>query len=311
MASNNLFQSLRRLTCFAAIADAGSVKGGATRLGLSVPVVSTALAELEEELGVKLAVRSTRKLALTRTGQQVHEHAQRMLEAADRALNESELGSDVEGELRMTLPVELASRWLPGMLREFHDRYPRIALTIDTDDSVVPLHSSEYDIAIQASYQAPASTADTGLRRSRIPLGRIELTCVASRRLKLSWSGNSVMMNTALIEQKQRGDELIAVDKKTGQIVRVFGRSLIRTNNHESALALVKSGLGAVMLMQISVAEDLADKRLVRVLPQHDFGHLRLEAKLRDSMPSPATRAFVEFLKERCSADSRWRQALL
>lgn len=311
MSSNNLFQSLRRLTCFAAIADAGSVKGGATRLGLSVPVVSTALSELEEELGVKLAVRSTRKLVLTRTGKEVHEHAQRMLEAAHLALNESEPGRDIEGELCMTLPVELASRWLPGLLREFHQRYPRIALTVDTDDSVVPLHSSEYDIAIQASYVAPTGAVDTGLRKSHVPLGRIELICVARQRLKLSWSGNSVMMNTALIEQKNRGDALIAVDNKTGQMVSLFGRSLIRTNNHESALALVKSGLGAVMLMQISVADDLANKQLVRVLPRHDFGHLRLEAKLRDSMPSPATRAFVDFLKERCNADSRWGKALL
>ena len=137
MAAGPIFQSMRRLACFAAIADAGSIKGGATRLGLSVPVVSTALAELEEELSVLLAVRSTRKLELTEAGLEVYQHAQVMLSSADNALAVATSDRVTHGHLRITTPVELSSQWLPQHLHKFHEAFPGIEITIDADDTVV------------------------------------------------------------------------------------------------------------------------------------------------------------------------------
>jgi len=120
MSSGPIFQSMRRLACFAAIADAGSIKGGSQRLGLSVPVVSTALAELEEELNVVLAIRSTRKLELTTAGVVVYEHAQAMLTAADAALSAGTSERVANGKLSITAPVELSSHWLPKYLYKFN-----------------------------------------------------------------------------------------------------------------------------------------------------------------------------------------------
>ena len=295
--SGTVFPSLRRLTCFAAIADAGSIKGGAKRLGLSVPVVSTALTELEEELEIKLAVRTTRKLQLTTAGEEVYANALKMLESADIALGVSSSERVTNGELFITVPVELANHWLPVYLMKFHRAYPGITFTVDGEDSVVPLQSSEYDIAIQANYQAPNSTTDNRLTTPRIKMGTINLVCVAASRPRIRWQGSNAIMNTSLLGMKNRGDSLLAVDKKTSQTVHFRGTGSIKTNNYETALALARQGFGVVMVMDVSVSNDLANKKLTRVFPGYNFGHLNLELKLRDSLPSPPAKAFIRFME--------------
>ena len=79
-------QTVRRLTYFLAIADAGSIRGAAQTLGLSVPVLSTALSELEAELDVTLATRNTRQFTLTSAGEGVQAAVRNMLEAAGAAI---------------------------------------------------------------------------------------------------------------------------------------------------------------------------------------------------------------------------------
>lgn len=297
MSAGPIFQSMRRLACFAAIADAGSVKGGATRLGLSVPVVSTALAELEEELSVMLAVRSTRKLELTNAGEEVYKHAQVMMSAADTALNVATSNRVTNGRLRITVPVELGSHWLPEYLLKFHQAFPHIELSVDADDSVIPLHSSEYDVAIHAAYKAPNAVTDGTLKKTATVLGTINLVCVSAKKPRVRWQGSTAIMNNSLIELKERGDSLSAVDKKSANAIEIRGSKLIKTNSHETALSLVRQGLGVVLVMEKSAKEDLATRRLVKVFPSCNFGHLELELKVRDSLPSPPTRAFVNFMK--------------
>lgn len=299
MSASPIFQSMRRLACFAAIADAGSVKGGASRLGLSVPVVSTALAELEEELSVILAVRTTRKLELTRAGEEIYQHAQAMLSAADTALSTTTTDRVTSGQLRITVPVEMGSHWLPKYLLEFHRAFPGIELSVDADDSVVALHSSEYDIAIQANYQPPNATQDDRLVRSSIHLGTLGLMCVAAKKPRIRWQGSTAIMNSALIELKNRGDSLLAVDPRSTQTVHVRGRTTIHTNSHETALALARENLGVVLVMAVTAKAPLESNCLTRVFPSYNFGHLNIELKIRDSLPSPPARAFVNFIQSK------------
>ena len=102
------YQSLRRLAYFEAIAQAGSIRGAAQRLSLSVPVLSAALSELEEELNVTLAVRSTRSLELTDAGQRVYHDASLMMEAAFSALDHTDENQHLSGTVGVTMVAELA-----------------------------------------------------------------------------------------------------------------------------------------------------------------------------------------------------------
>src|ERR1700748_2030316 len=76
---------LKPLAVFAEVVDAGSMSGAARRLGMSPSAVSQTIRALEQQGGVTLLPRSTRKLALTEAGERYYPHCQRMLEAARAA----------------------------------------------------------------------------------------------------------------------------------------------------------------------------------------------------------------------------------
>lgn len=69
-------------------------------------------------------------------------------------------------------------------------------------------------------------------------------------------------VNKSLLEMKDRADSLLAVDKKTTQTVHFRGTGLLKTINHETAIALAREGLEVVLVMDVSAGEDLANKRL-------------------------------------------------
>jgi len=286
------YQTLRRLAYFAAIADVGSIRGAASRLGLSVPVVSTALAELEAELNVALAIRSTRNLDLTPAGEEIHRLANVMLGAADQALAYGVGDRPLTGKLAITLPVELASDWLPQRLVAFHEHHPKISLQIDANDKCVDLRNSPFDVAIRATHQQPWLTPD----KLPNPTGRIKLTCVARSYPNVLWEGNTGRLDAVLLTRPIDDPGLKAVNLTTAQQVRLIPNDIVTVNSKETAMAMARQGLGCVLVVADAVTTDFELQRLVPVFPELDFGWLAIQIVLRDSLPSPETRAFVEFL---------------
>ena len=155
-------QTLRRLAYFAAVAEAGSIRGGAERLGLSVPVVSEALSELEAELDVTLAHRTTRRFALTEAGRAVQAASAEMLRQAEALYRFRESANPLSGRLVVTLPVELAADWLSERLRAFSMLHPALDFTIEATDEVVDLGRRMVDVAIRTGYLPPGETAPGG-----------------------------------------------------------------------------------------------------------------------------------------------------
>ena len=78
---------LNALVVFAKVVEAKSFSEAARRLGMPVSTVSRRVAELEDQLGVRLLDRSTRNLRLTDLGSEVLEHAQRSAEASEAVQN--------------------------------------------------------------------------------------------------------------------------------------------------------------------------------------------------------------------------------
>src|SRR3954470_20383634 len=120
------------LLLFARVAELGSFSRAAERLGMPKSTVSRRVSALENQLGERLLVRSTRKLAVTEFGEAVLGHARHVAEdveaAASLAQNRQVLPS---GTLRMTMPPDLAHNLLGPMLSEFALRHPAIRLHLD------------------------------------------------------------------------------------------------------------------------------------------------------------------------------------
>ncbi len=109
---------LRALEIFATVAEAGSMTGGARRLGLSQSGVSQSVRQLEEALGVELIDRSVRPMALTRAGQDLHQRARRLLAEAGNVAQAARRAAHVgEPQLRIGLVDSLAVSVGPDLAR--------------------------------------------------------------------------------------------------------------------------------------------------------------------------------------------------
>ena len=122
---------LNALVVFAKVVEANSFSEAARRLDMPVSTVSRRIAELEEQLGVRLLERSTRKLQLTELGREVFEHAARSAQLRDtiESVVSSRL-SDISGTLRLSAPPSLSDTLLTPLVIAFQRQYPNVRVQI-------------------------------------------------------------------------------------------------------------------------------------------------------------------------------------
>src|SRR5688572_21566320 len=138
------------MTTFVRVAESGGFTAAAAQLGVSVSAVAKAVARLEDDLGVQLLVRSTRKVALNDEGRAFYARCLRILNDIEDA-EETVKGSRETpgGRLRMAVPVLFGRVALLPRLAEFHRRYPDIVLDVAFDDRPSDLIERGLDLAVQ------------------------------------------------------------------------------------------------------------------------------------------------------------------
>src|ERR1700738_656630 len=120
---------LAAMEAFVLVVDTGSFSAAARRLNLHPPPISKLGAQVEERLGVKLLVRTTRGLTATEAGLNYYERARRSIEEADEAeLAARGAGSSLTGKLRISAAVTFARIHLMPRLSEFLARHPELEM---------------------------------------------------------------------------------------------------------------------------------------------------------------------------------------
>jgi DNA-binding transcriptional LysR family regulator len=152
--------SLRQLRYVVAAADCGHVTDASKRLNVSQPSISSAIAELEAEVGVPLFIRHhARGVTLTPVGERVINEARLLLKhAQDFAQNAIELGDALKGEIAVGCFLTLAIRFMPGLLAGFSQRHPGITVTLhegDQEELLAMLQSGRIEFALAYGLSVP------------------------------------------------------------------------------------------------------------------------------------------------------------
>ena len=118
---------LNALLIFAKVVEATSFSEAARRLGMPISTVSRKVADLEDQLGVRLLERSTRQLRLTDVGADVLEHAQKGVEVSEAvdSVVSNQL-AEVKGTLRLSAPPSIADSLLAPLVTAFQASYPQV-----------------------------------------------------------------------------------------------------------------------------------------------------------------------------------------
>jgi DNA-binding transcriptional LysR family regulator len=179
-----LYEDLPSLALFAEVVRARSFSEAARRTGVAKSAVSKRIAQLEERLGVRLLVRSTRKLALTSEGAAVYEHCAALVEAADRAVAIASGASELpRGTVRINAPVTFAQMQLAPALAAFLREHGEIDLVLSADDRLVDVADGAFDLVIRITRLASTPALGSRTQPSASTSGALVTRRLASTRL--------------------------------------------------------------------------------------------------------------------------------
>ena len=149
---------LKQMEAFVAVALRASLTAAAKASGLTPAVMGRRLDALEERLGVKLLVRTTRRISLTHEGSAFLEDCQRLL--ADMANAEASVsagGVKASGHLRVTAPAGFGRRHVAPLVPRFRELHPEVTISLNLGDRVVDLAGEGFDCAVRVG-DMPDST---------------------------------------------------------------------------------------------------------------------------------------------------------
>ena len=156
-----------------------SFSAAARRLNVGQPAVSKMVAQLEERLGVKLLVRTTRGLTATEAGLNYYERARRSIEEADEAeLAARGAGSSLRGKLRVCAAVTFARIHLMPRLPEFLAQHPELEIEAVLDDRNIDLVHERIDVGLRMGRLAELDV-DSAADCKRAPGHNVACTKVA------------------------------------------------------------------------------------------------------------------------------------
>lgn len=159
---------LTLMETFVCTVEAGSFSGAARRLEVGQPAVSKAIAQLEERLGTRLLLRSTRGLTPTHAGQAYYEAARRAIMLADEADTLARgAGAELSGRLRVCAAVTFARLHVIPHLKRFLDAHPALEVEVMLDDRNIDLLENGVDVALRMG-----DLGDSSMTARRIARGR-------------------------------------------------------------------------------------------------------------------------------------------
>ena len=159
---------LKQLESFVAIAARGSLTAAAKAEGVAPAIIGRRIDALEERLGVKLLLRTTRRIALTHEGSAFLEDCQRLLvELANAEASVSAGGVKASGHLRVTAPAGFGRRHVAPLVPRFHELHPEVTISLNLSDRLVDMAGESFDCAVRVGDLPDSSLVSLRLADNR------------------------------------------------------------------------------------------------------------------------------------------------
>lgn len=285
----------KQLETFVSVVNMGSLSAAARTEGVVPAIIGRRMDSLEDRLGVKLLVRTTRNITLTKEGSAFYEDCQRILHDVREAESLVASGTvNASGHLTLLAPATFGRRYIVPHIADFQKRHPEIRITLDLSDRLVDLAKERIDCAIRiAEVDNPSLVA--------VRLAQIRRVVVASPAYVARHGMPATPADlehhdclTLIGDSQVRGWTFKVNDRQVNQKVR----SILECNEGSVLYEWVHQGLGIAWRPFWEVKDDLATGRLVRVLESYAAADDPVYAVVnqRKFMPT-RVRLFIEHLR--------------
>ncbi|EKG38599.1 LysR substrate-binding domain-containing protein [Pseudomonas syringae] len=292
----NKYPSLDDLNVFVHVARRSSFVGAADELGMSAAYVSKRIRLLEQGMGVVLLHRSTRQVSITEDGERVYEWARGMLDSVQQLGEEvAALHGEPSGLLRVVSSQGFGRRFVAPALSELAARYPKLDIRLDIQDRLVDLIEEGVDLDIRVGNEIAPHL------RARHLASNWRVLCASPGYLNLHGTplnlGEMANHDCLVIKERDRPFGIWHLNGPQGaETVKVTGS--LSTNHGEIARQWCLDGRGVLLRSLWDVRTDLAEGRLVQVLPDYRQDADIWAVHTSPLMSSAKVRVTVEFLHD-------------
>ena len=288
---------LQAMHLFVRVAELSSFSAVAQQMGLARSAVTRQIAALEQHLGIKLMVRSTRRLMLTSAGAAYLEKCRvilNLVEAVETGVAEER--QTPRGMIRISLPLTYGLMRVAPILLDFARRYPEVQLDMDYTDRRVNLIEEAIDLSVRI-------TSRLGATEIARRIGSSQLQAVASPaylaehgmpRHPSELIHHECLSYTTTAESKQTWS--FDVD---GVLTAYPIRARIHSNNGEALNDAVERGLGIALQPDFIIERSLQSGKVVTILTEFPLPELGIYAMLPSNRQVPyRVRVLMDFLAD-------------
>ncbi|MEL7487323.1 MAG: LysR family transcriptional regulator [Pseudomonadota bacterium] len=296
---------LDTLKIFVETARRLSFAGVAQDRGVDPSSISRVVGRLEEELGVRLFQRTTRRMSLTEAGALFRRRAEEMLDSFEQARDEAaSVAATPSGVLRLTASTAFGERMIAPLVPAFREKYPAIALDLLFTDSVLDLVAENIDLAIRLGARLEGGFVATRLRATRYRVCATPTYVAAHGPFRRPKELNEdACLRYALPGFGARW-RFRARSAVADEAVIVEPAGAIAASSPLSLRSLAVAGVGPALLADWLIEDDLRAGALVDLFPDFDVAVTDFETSAWLVFPSrryvpEKTRVMIDFLKAR------------
>jgi DNA-binding transcriptional LysR family regulator len=303
---------LRQVETFRAVAEELSFSRAAAKLGYVQSSVSAQVSALERELGVPLFDRLGRRIALTDAGEVMFAYSGKLLALAEQTreavVDAGVWSGEVTGSLAVSAPETLLTYRLPKLLAVFHERHPKVRLSV-RPSAIGRLVGSARKAVTKGEVDV-AFVLDEPLNERMRPTDLAVETLVAEDVSVIAPTSHALSSSPVVLPQDLRGETVLLPEAPEsgcayrGQFEHQLGSAgvvppeTMEFQSIEAVKQCVAAGMGVSVLPSVAVGTELKAGTLAALQWGEPFKVLTQMSWHEDRWKSPALRAFLEAARE-------------
>ncbi len=328
---------LKQLESFVSVAARGSLTAAANAEGVAPAIMGRRLDALEERLGVKLLLRTTRRITLTHEGSAFLEDCQRLLaDLANAEASVSAGGVKASGHLRITAPAGFGRRHVAPLIPKFYELHPEVTISLNLSDRVVDIAGEGFDCAVRVGdmpdsslvsvrmadnrrlcVATPAYLARHGTPKTPAELSRFHcLTLSSDASQTRGWAFKLPASNKGIapLKEAKAGTAVASfapaegVDERPGEVIYLKPGGPLDCSDGQVLHEWCLGGYGIAWRSTWEVETEIASGQLVAVLEAFAAPPNGIYAVFPQRKHLPLrVRLWIDFLKERYGMPGFWQ----
>ncbi|QWA09697.1 LysR family transcriptional regulator [Sodalis ligni] len=297
---------LEAMAIFVEVVDRGTLSAAARYLHIPLPTLSRKLGELENHLGTRLLVRTTRRLELTDAGADYLQAAKRILEQVNEA-DRGAVGEYVtpKGELLITAPLTFGRLHVLPIINAFLAQYPDVNVRLALSDARLELISEHIDVAVRIGPPGNGNLSSTRI-------GELRWMVVASPDFLKKHGAPKTPADLAArpcvgVDHVNLSTHWRFRSPASGAVVNTPIRARLSPTSAEAAVDAAIAGVGLTQVLHYQAADGLAAGKLCVVLAEYEAEPMPLWLVYTGQSRLPLkVRSFLDFATPRLKETIRF-----